>query len=263
MGERPDHQPQSGGDQRLRQRLGAGDIEDVLQPGESRRRETRVDQAVGQRIEFNTAPPGHHQQQEQALGGLLDHRSANRHRHETGLLRPTAERLVDHLFQQHRDQHGRGCAPEKSHHQQARRLRLPAVQPQVTQQHPGHRHGGQREPQGRTARVGGGQQAQDQAGQRAQRDEGRQWGAHFAGRSRKWRNCGIGRESGGLGHQSRVAAAAPGFVLVDPGRVGSAGTRALSAGDIAHEKLSLRPTLSGATQQYAQSHHHLAASSHQ
>ena len=53
------------------------DVEDVLQPGETRTDEARVDQAVGQRVELVAAPAGHHEQQKQALGRLLDERRAD------------------------------------------------------------------------------------------------------------------------------------------------------------------------------------------
>ena len=58
------------------ERFAAGDVEDVLQPGEAGPDEARVDQAVGQRVELVAAPAGHHDQQEQALGRLLDRAGA-------------------------------------------------------------------------------------------------------------------------------------------------------------------------------------------
>ena len=75
--ERPHDQPQRGGQQGIAERLAAGDVEDVLQPGEARRGEAGVHQAVGQRVELVAAAAGHHDQQEQALGGLFDQRRAD------------------------------------------------------------------------------------------------------------------------------------------------------------------------------------------
>ena len=242
MGERPDHQPHARDGQRAGQRLGAGDVEDVLQPGESGRSETGVHQAVGQRVEFDAAPAGQHQQQEQALGRLLDHRGADGHRGETDLLLAGAEGLVDHVFQRHRQQHGHRRTPEEGHDQQPRRFRFPAIQPQVARQHAGQRHRGQREAQGGAGRVDGGQQAQDQSGERAERENGCQGGADLADRAGIRRHCGIGRQHGSVGHQSRVAAGTPGFVQVAPCRVGSAGTRVHHCGHIARDPNRNVPT---------------------
>ena len=70
--ERAHDQPKGGGEQGVAQGFATGDVEDVLQPGETGADEARVHQAVGQRVELVASPAGHHEQQKRALGRLLD-----------------------------------------------------------------------------------------------------------------------------------------------------------------------------------------------
>ena len=61
--------------------LTAADVENVLEPRETRRDQARVYQAVGQRVELVATPPGHHEHQKQALGRLFGQRCAEHDGH--------------------------------------------------------------------------------------------------------------------------------------------------------------------------------------
>ncbi len=77
MGERPHDQPQRGGQQRVAQRLATADVEDVLQPGETRPDEARVTRQSVSELSSLRRTSGHHEQQEQALGRLFGERRAD------------------------------------------------------------------------------------------------------------------------------------------------------------------------------------------
>ena len=72
--ERAHDQPNRCGEQRIGHRLAVGDVEDVLQPGETHPDQAGVHQAVGQRVELVAAPTGQHKQQKQAFRGFLGQR---------------------------------------------------------------------------------------------------------------------------------------------------------------------------------------------
>ena len=99
--------------------------------------------------------------------------------------------------------------PRESHDEQPRRLGLPTVQPQVTEQDERHRRRRQREPQHRAGGFGR-HQDRDQAGDRAHRDDRRQRGP-LCGRGWQWWRQSIGNPWGVV-HQARVTAANAGLV---------------------------------------------------
>ena len=172
VSERRHDQPHRSRQQRVSERLAASDVQDVLQPGETRADQARVHQAVRQRIELVASAAGHHEQQKQPLGRLFRQRCAESDGDGADRVRLAG---VDGGFgddlQYRRDDDGDRRTPQERQHQQPRRLRLPPVQPQVGQQDDAHGHTGQHESDGSADRVERGQRDHDQPDDGAQRDE--------------------------------------------------------------------------------------------
>ena len=134
--------------------VGGREVEDVLDEGEADADHPGVDEPVEDPVELGPAPP-QQQEQEQTLAELLGHRGDDRQALRLG----EADEEPAESLQQQRGAGRDESAPEQAERQQAPRLGLVAVQPQVGAHQRTHRQRGQ--PGGQHHRLRGAGQGDD------------------------------------------------------------------------------------------------------